>query len=165
MPFINNAHCKDIRQIIHQHDLPILVVFTPGLKLINHLTTSALEKRVCDLKSCPLKSTSCFIKNTIYQISCKYCDEIYIGETQRELHLRLKEHLKSILLCDDKSAMSVHFKHFHTHVLDEFPFTTQILDIGKDFVDRKLREATWIRKKKPSINRDIGWGTSTPKLI
>ena len=44
MPFINNAHCKDIRQIIHQHDLPILVVFTPGLKLINHLTTSALEK-------------------------------------------------------------------------------------------------------------------------
>ena len=61
--------------------------------------------------------------------------------------------------------MSVHFKHFHTHVLDEFPFTTQILDIGKDFVDRKLREATWIRKKKPSINRDIGWGASTPKII
>ncbi|RWS22223.1 hypothetical protein B4U80_11583, partial [Leptotrombidium deliense] len=34
-------------------------------------------------------------KNCVYLIKCKNCSEIYIGQTSRELKLRLKEHKSS----------------------------------------------------------------------
>ena len=156
VPFVNNKHSKEVRYLISKYNLPILVVFTPGIKLIHHLTSSALTVNVCDSKYCPFRTQECLKKNVIYELTCKQCGDIYIGETQRLLHTRLKEHLKSITMGDSKSAMSSHYTSKHSFC-DAIPFSFKILDTANDFIDRKIKEATWIKLKKPTINRDGGW--------
>ena len=43
----------------------------------------------------------------IYQIDCKDCEENYIGETERNLHKRVKEHKR------ESSPMGEHLSHQH----------------------------------------------------
>ena len=46
-------------------------------------------------------------KSGVYQISCDQCAATYIGQTQRGLKYRLKEHLRTT---NDKSAFAQHLR-------------------------------------------------------
>ena len=39
------------------------------------------------------KQVSCKTKNVIYMLQCEKCNKRYIGETEREFHERMKEHI------------------------------------------------------------------------
>lgn len=58
-----------------------------------------VESKDCNLKSIYLKS------DVIYQFTCGECGQIYVGETQRRLSVRINEHQKS-----KKSAIHDHLK-------------------------------------------------------
>ena len=107
-------------------------------------------------KNCDLKNKLCLTKSSIYELKCTICGESYIGETQRCLHTRVKEHLRAIIHGNSNSAIAEHYTQKHS-TIPMAPFTTSILDKGYDYVDRKIREAKYIDMKKPKINRDAGW--------
>ena len=55
-------------------------------------------------------------KKVVYKISCKDCDNLYIGETSREKSIRMKEHQKDIRKFSDKSHTAKHVID-HKHIL------------------------------------------------
>ena len=53
-------------------------------------------------------------QSLVYKITCETCGQSYIGQTQRILSHRIKEHNKQ----DEKSAIQTHKKQHPTHVID-----------------------------------------------
>ena len=93
------------------------------------------------------------ICGSIYKINCKDCEHFYLGESNRQLTIRLAEHSKSIRDGDQKSATSEHvIKTKHCIDLEN----TEIIDCDTRYLQRKVKEAIWIRTYKPQINRDVG---------
>lgn len=160
IPFISYEHSNEIKKYIKQSDLPILPIFTSGPSIISKLTKSSLNHQTCNIRNCYFKNESfCRKKNVIYELTCLICKERYIGETKRELHHRLNEHVRHTVQGNiTNSAFAEHYqKLHHNNKIPEPPFSVKILDNGRDSADCFIREATSIRKEKPSINRDRGW--------
>jgi len=84
----------------------------------------------------------------VYQITCSTCKKIYIGETSRQLKKRLEEHRKTT-----NSAIKEHIDKTG-HIIDWH--SIKILDQDQNTSNRKIKEAIYIRKLKPSLNRDQG---------
>ena len=85
----------------------------------------------------------------IYQIRCKTCNRLYIGETARTLKTRIQEHKKTT-----SSAINEHQANTG-HIID----WENVKIIGKEeqWMKRKIKEAIAIRRDRPSLNRDQGW--------
>ena len=49
-------------------------------------------------------------RSVVYQVPCKGCDQVYIGETKRNLNIRLAEHScrQAVRRGDDKNGIVVH---------------------------------------------------------
>ena len=57
-------------------------------------------------------------RGLVYQISCRDCDAIYIGETGRSVKTRKREHVSAVRNFDlEKSALCQHVVK-HDHVID-----------------------------------------------
>ncbi|KAF9818689.1 hypothetical protein SFRURICE_011735 [Spodoptera frugiperda] len=91
----------------------------------------------------------------VYMIPCD-CGSSYIGETRRNITIRLKEHIRSVKNRDTHtsavaehacSAGTAHFLRFDK---------VSVLAREKYFVPRKVREAIEI-SRRPNFNRDGGW--------
>ena len=93
------------------------------------------------------------ICGSIYKINCRDCDSFYLGESSRQLTIRLAEHHKSNRDGDQKSATSEHvIKTGHCMDFEN----TEVIDCDTRYYQRKIKEAIWIRTHKPQINRDVG---------
>ena len=88
----------------------------------------------------------------VYQIPCKDCDQSYIGQTGRQLEVRIKEH-KSTAPSRKPSAVAEH-KEDTKHTIDWK--AVKIVDKEDRAYPRLVREAIQIRKLKPELNRDQG---------
>ena len=89
-------------------------------------------------------------------MKCETCDAEYVGETQRALGVRAKEHRDAIrLVYDSKSAIA---EHVHTQdLLHEMDWERlKIIDYACRRSERKVREAFHIHRRNPTINRDGG---------
>ena len=87
----------------------------------------------------------------VYQFSCAGCNSRYIGETSRHFSTRIKEHTES-----DKNSHIC--KHFNTSPLCKnkySPSCFSILDSASNSIDLKLKEAFYINKIKPELNRQL----------
>ena len=72
------------------------------------------------------------------KFNCKNCDHFYLGESNRDLHIRLAEHARSNREEDQKSATSDHIiKTKHQMDFDN----TQIIDLDTRYYHRKVNEA------------------------
>ena len=101
------------------------------------------------------KLTQNEIQGPIYSINCDNCREEYVGETERPLRLRMKEHVDSVEKRDIKSALGKHTaKTGHSQYGWEH---TDIIDSDYRLDQRKIKEAIHIRLRRPQLNLIRGY--------
>ena len=57
-------------------------------------------------KAVPRASETEKVKGVVYEAPCQECDAVYIGETGRNLELRLKEHKAAVMRQDKKNSVA-----------------------------------------------------------
>ena len=110
----------------------------------------------------------------VYKIPCSNCPQPYIGETERHLHTRVKEHSDSVAKVANKkftracasqsratkddgkqSACAIHASK-RNHVID-FDNASVLATHCNDKLGRKIRESIWVRSEpKGTFNRNEG---------
>ena len=85
--------------------------------------------------------------NVVYRIECQECSVKYIGETERQLGKRVKEHRRA------PSPVALHMQqHQHTFTDEE----VSVLHQDAGWRARGIAEAIHIRQEQPVLNRDQG---------
>ena len=89
----------------------------------------------------------------VYKISCE-CGKVYIGETGRSMHERIKEHNRDIRLARTQSSAVSE----HSNVTGHYPLWDEVKFIERDphWYTRTVKEAIHIRLHPDNINRDNG---------
>ena len=97
----------------------------------------------------PLLRTS-----VVYQYSCGQCSSSYIGQTVKQLKVRISQHkgrsfrTNSLLSCPENSKILDHSLNSGHPIIDN---NFKILDSCKNN-DLRILESLWIHKLKPSLN-------------
>ena len=97
----------------------------------------------------PLLRTS-----VVYQYSCGQCSSSYIGQTVKQLKVRISQHkgrsfrTNSLLSCPENSKILDHSLNSGHPIIDN---NFKILDSCKNN-DLRILESLWIHKVKPSLN-------------
>ena len=89
----------------------------------------------------------------VYEIPCKDCPEVYVGETKRTLKVRLSEHRQAEKRGAPKNGIAVHVQKTN-HFINWEGVTVQRRAEG--FWLRRTVEAIQIRKATPNMNLDSG---------
>ena len=93
----------------------------------------------------------CKQREVIYQLTCKGCEERYIGETARSLGERVQEHVRG-----KSSALHEHMQKKHEGQFQEIQ--VKILNrCPGDAMLRQVMESTYIKELKPEMNRKEEW--------
>ena len=96
-------------------------------------------------------SPKALISNCVYKFCCAGCNASYIGETQRHLTVRVKEHL----VTDKHSHI---YKHFNENPIckqlsAESNFS--VIDRAQTPFSLKIKEAIHIKFNNPQLNKQI----------
>ena len=86
---------------------------------------------------------NCTQRNVVYGISCAKCDKIvYVGETERQLRERMKEHLRDVRQKSEK-PINAHFS-LTGHSEADLRFTTLKQMYTAERIERQVNETAWI---------------------
>ena len=80
----------------------------------------------------------------VYKIKCNDCPDVYVGETERRLNTRYKEHHRS------SSPVGLHMEQ-RRHSMDEG--SVSVLHREVDWFRRGVAEAVQIQREAPTLNR------------
>ena len=101
-----------------------------------------------------MKLRSCIV----YEFQCQRCDVLYLGETCRQLHVRISDHMGISAYTGNKISQTslfsvlMHSKNTgHPILYDDF----SILASGTSQFRVLIRESLVISKLKPSLNKNI----------
>ena len=86
----------------------------------------------------------------VYELQCENCDSLYVGETQRSLKVRYKEHSRL------RSPVTAVGEHKREKGHDFPPSNIKILDSEEQWLRRRVKEALFIKERNPNLNRDRG---------
>ena len=111
--------------------------------------TNTLKHHLCALKD-PIPK---FERSGVYKISCSDCPAIYIGETERQLKVRIGEHVEAFTsnLSKRKSAFAEHLLQAgHTFDRD----STSLLHVENSYSKRRALEDFEIERHRllPNVN-------------
>ena len=99
----------------------------------------------CKDKLHPLKRTS-----LVYKINCTSCEASYVGETKREVGIRIDEHVKNMTKDHEKhNVISQH--RILGHIFDWC--NVEILDYENHYYKRLLSEMIHINIQKYALNK------------
>ena len=122
-------------------NLDVRAIFKPSQTLRGHL---------CRVKGKqPLDRT----KGVIYNIPCT-CGREYIGETGRNLRVRIGEHKYAIQHGNMSNAIAVHV-HEAEHPIDWG--SARVIEREKHFACRKIKESLHIKRSVNCTNTDLGY--------
>ena len=87
--------------------------------------------------------------NVIYQLDCKDCEAVYVGETKRTLNIRTNEHISAVKSASQRSHTAEHcWKYNH-----DFDWNNKrVLDFEKNWKTRIIKEAIYSEENRPHIN-------------
>ena len=151
----------DSKQLNNTVKLPWIPVIGPKLRRIyrkkgfNVVFTSLpnLAAILCKNK-CPLPQNS---EAGVYSVDCK-CGANYIGETKKRVCTRVTEHQKAAEGSHwQSSGLSEHCRDCNAGILWS---EAKTICRETDYWRRKVREGLEIKRIRPSMNRDEGFGVS-----
>ena len=125
--------------------LNIRAVFKSNLTIGRCLTT---------VKERPTKDS---IKGVVYRVPCE-CGAAYIGETGRNLKLRLSEHKRSVKNKDPNNGLAVHAKLTNHKIMWD---NAEVLTNEPNWTKRKVKEALYIKRTDKTLNLDQGYQLDT----
>ena len=132
-----NKKLVKIVENLCKEDIRIKLIFTPFK--INTFFSSK-DSVISALKS-----------NLVYNFSCAGCNACYIGETERHLSTRINEHLHT----DKKSHIYKHLQESERCKELANADCFSILDYSNTTYQRKIKEALYIKWRKPSLNKQV----------
>ena len=154
----------------------VRVVFQSGRSLRDMLVSSSLSRpespkevykkrrgrgRPVECRACDagMESGQCLSQDVIYSMLCALCAEEYVGETERTARKRFEEHCREAKAQALETPWGEHYAEHHPQqAITSTPITNaSILAKQSSLVNRRIREAMFIRDKRPSVNRDRGW--------
>ena len=89
--------------------------------------------------------------NLVYNFSCAGCNACYIGETERHLSTRINEHPHT----DKKLHICKHLQESGQCKELANADCFSILDYSNTTYQRKIREALYIKWRKPLLNKQV----------
>ena len=92
-------------------------------------------------------------KEVVYQVPCKDCRKVYIGETKRTLKTRISEHKQAVKKGDEKNGIAVH-AHTTNHSIDWEG--AWVHGTARGFWKRRTMEAIQICAEPHTMNLDCG---------
>ena len=92
-------------------------------------------------------------KDVVYEVTCKDCERSYIGETGRNLKIRLTEHKAAVRRGDRKNGITVHVQN-HDHCVDWE--SAGVVGQEPHYWRRRVLEALHIAKHGNTTNLDSG---------
>ncbi|XP_065198337.1 uncharacterized protein LOC135829882 [Sycon ciliatum] len=126
LPFINDALAARVSRRVRQYSPDVRLVFTSGPSLKRRLVRSSFGTRMCPrdvqrakvkrgpgrpmvCRACDadVKSSECLTKNVVYCMSCTLCEELYVGETERPVRERFKEHYREARVSELSAVKTV----------------------------------------------------------
>ena len=117
------------------------------------------DKPWCNTNNCSIcnrlhDDNDCSVKAVVYCITCKLCNQRYVGETGRTIHERLSEHLRYANNPTSNSysdeALAQHYTNFHPSTVSDLSFS--VLCKETNVIKRKILESYFINHFKPEIN-------------
>ena len=118
----------------------------PDCKFCKILTSDNVYDTDNHVQFHPTQDVHCRKYNLIYCILCNKCRcTVYVGQTQREIRERMREHLRDIRQQNDKPIIR-HFDDNHTADNATFAILEQVYE--DSVVARTVRESLWIKKLK-----------------
>ncbi|EYC41748.1 hypothetical protein Y032_0558g3424 [Ancylostoma ceylanicum] len=131
------------------------VVEIPPANLKTQLVRSRLYGWLCVTPNCVIypfgKDGDCMVSGVVYLITCKSCGDQYIGETERPLCIRIKEHLDGMTRSRITTAHGGHRRHNHGNI--SFEVAVTISSLEPEIIAKHYIEAFWITAKNPKMNR------------
>ena len=161
---------KQVQAKIREQDFKIKVIEKTGVTLKQLLQKSdPFKERRCSRNDCMICTTGgrgpCQTPGVNYEIKCKTCGKIYIGETSRTAYSRGLEHKRSI---ERKDKESVFIKHnIEEHQNDESTrFEMSVTGVyHDDAMLRQISESVRIKNTKENLNNKEEWRQNViPKL-
>jgi hypothetical protein len=107
-PTIEKARFKNI--LI----LPYYDNFVYVKNMLQKLNIKVIFNSKSNIKHFLIKNSPNNTQGGIYEVPCGACDDKYIGQTGRELDIRIKEHKKAVREADGRNAIFEHVKS-HQH--------------------------------------------------
>ena len=159
IPFISDEFNGRVKKLLLKNHIPAHVVNAPQRTLQQFSAAPAHTAcRPCTSKDCPAKDI-CRRSNVVYLATCQLCDEQYIGQTSRQLHVRAREHLRSAKQRSTTTALGDHYRQRHPNNTPSIGF--KILRSSPDCLRLRILEAFEIKSRQPELNRkreDLGTG-------
>lgn len=160
-PFISS--CKRQRSS-SVHCEPKGLVILPYIKGISEKIANILKKQSIKVAYKPIRTIQSMFKKpkdqpdkdsstaVVYKINCVDCEKSYIGQTNRALKTRTKEHQRAFALQDKNSLLTKH----HQDTKHVFNFdNVKIIDHCQNHSGRLFLEAWHSIRDKNSINEHI----------
>ncbi|KAK6733433.1 hypothetical protein RB195_017272 [Necator americanus] len=147
-----NGHTRSIIQAQLQND--VILVNIPNANIKSQLVRNRLYDRYCICERCVIcpygKTGDCTKIGVIYEIECLICNATYVGETGRNLGVRINEHMAGKRR---KSLITPLGRHRHeAHNGNDYDVKCVILAHETEISARKTLEAFFILKRNPSMN-------------
>ena len=123
-------------------------------KNVNYKLVYSANNKLQQLLGNPKDKTPPLERSGIYEISCKDCNQKYVGQTRRSILTRFKEHLAQIRYGrPDKSCVAEHIvDNEHCIDLNNLKLIKQV----SNYRQLDAYESIRINKCKDSMNRDNG---------
>ena len=137
-PYINGVSEKINRQL-KNHNL-----------ILSSKPTTTLKSKLCNLKD---KVKQIDQNNVIYRLDCNDCDEIYIGESNRNLSKRMYEHENNVRNHNQNSLVFQHVANSGNHKINwDNP---KVIDKNDHWKKRKFIESCYTISNSNAYNRAV----------
>ncbi|KAM4585669.1 uncharacterized protein V3H82_004644 [Fundulus diaphanus] len=138
IPYVAGVSEK-LKKIFSKHKIP--VHFKPN---------RTLRQRLVHPKD---KTPKPKMSGVVYAVQCsEECSDLYIGETKQPLHRRMAQHRRATSSGQD-SAVHQHLKDKGHSFEDQ---NVHILDKEDRWFERGVKEAIYVKREKPTLNRGGG---------